>query len=318
MSALPARPRVGVHCSADYEEHDTGYGHPESATRYCVLRKALEKLPPEIVRLDRPRAATVDDVMLAHEPAYHAAALRDIRAGLGCLSTGDTSVCEESYLVALQASGALLGVTDAVMAGTVDRAFCAVRPPGHHATATRGMGFCIFNNIAIAARHLQARHGIRRVAIIDWDVHHGNGTEAIFIEDPNVLYVSLHQEHIYPFTGAANNRGQGRGEGANLNIPLPYRSGGDTALAAWDALITPAIDAFQPNFLLISAGFDTRTGDPIGGLEWTDETFAAMTRRCVAAAQRWCAGRMVSVLEGGYHPPGLAAAAVAHVMAMAE
>ena len=315
---MNAQSKTGVHFDACYERHDTGYGHPESAARYRVLCQALAGLPPEITRLERARSATSEDVLLVHDPRYHATALGDIQDGCDCLSTGDTAVCRDSYMVALEACGALLGAADAVMAGTVKRAFCAARPPGHHANATRGMGFCVFNNIAIAARHLQHRHGLKRLAIIDWDVHHGNGTEEIFYEDPDVLYVSLHQVGIYPGTGAAGRRGYGPGEGANLNIPLPYRSGGDIALAAWDALITPAIDAFRPEFLLISAGFDARTGDPIGGLEWTDETFAAMTRRCVAAAGRWCAGRLVSVLEGGYNPNGLASAAVAHVLALAE
>jgi acetoin utilization deacetylase AcuC-like enzyme len=202
------------------------------------------------------------------------------------------------------------------MAGDVSSAFCAVRPPGHHATATRGMGFCIFNHVAIAARYLQSRHGLQRVAIIDWDVHHGNGTEAIFIEDPSVLYISLHENGIYPYTGAAEERGQGAGMGANLNIPLPPHSDGETALKEWNAQITHAIDAFKPDFLLISAGFDARAGDPVGGLRWTDDTFAEMTRRCVAMAEKHCGGKIVSVLEGGYNPTGLASASAAHVRAL--
>ncbi|MCX6875117.1 MAG: histone deacetylase [Verrucomicrobia bacterium] len=207
---------------------------------------------------------------------------------------------------------------DAVMAGEIAAAFCAVRPPGHHATATRGMGFCVFNHVAVAARYLQARHGLGRIAIIDWDVHHGNGTEEIFIGNPNVLYVSLHEQNIYPHTGTASQRGRGPGLGMNLNIPLPGNSDGAVALAAWDAQVAPAIQAFEPEFLLISAGFDARIGDPIGGLRWSDETFAEMTRRCVEYAERWSQGRLVSVLEGGYHPQGLAAAAVAHVLALGQ
>ena len=219
--------------------------------------------------------------------------------------------------MALEASGAVLAAVDAVMRGEVSSAFCAVRPPGHHATATKGMGFCIFNHVAIAARYLQQRHGLQRVAIIDWDVHHGNGTEAIFIEDPTVLYISLHEQDIYPHTGPATERGQGGGRGQHAEHPAARQTpDGDLALKAWDEQITPAIDAFQPDFLLISAGFDARVDDPIGGLRWTDETFAAMTRRCVALAEKWCGGRIVSVLEGGYNPQGLASAAVAHVMAL--
>jgi acetoin utilization deacetylase AcuC-like enzyme len=307
---------AGVHFDSDYERHDTGPGHPESAQRYRVLRHALEQLPGHVVRLPRGRRATVGEILLVHEAHYHDVVYRDTETFADYLRTGDTAICEASYDVALEACGALLSALDAVMAGTVNGAFCAVRPPGHHATANRGMGFCIFNHVAVGARYLQQRHGLRRVAIIDWDVHHGNGTEEIFIADPDVLYVSLHEANIYPYTGGGSVRGNGAGEGANLNLPLPHGSGGEAALAAWDEFATPLLDRFQPEFLLVSAGFDARAGDPIGGLEWDDETFAAMTRRCLEVADKWCGGRVVSVLEGGYDPEGLASAAVAHVMAL--
>lgn len=313
---MTAMRTVGVHYDADYERHDTGPGHPESAHRYQVLRRALEQLPPEVVRLSRGRRATVGEILMVHDPSYHDVVYRDTETFADFLRTGDTAICEDSYDVALEACGALLTALDTVMAGGVDGAFCAVRPPGHHATANRGMGFCVFNHIAVGARYLQRSLGIGRVAIIDWDVHHGNGTEDIFIGDPSVLYVSLHEENIYPYTGSASVRGRGDGLGTNLNVPLPRGSGGEVALAAWDERITPAVDAFKPEFLLVSAGFDARLGDPIGGLEWSDETFAAMTRRTVALARRWCHGRVVSVLEGGYDPAGLAAAALAHVGAL--
>lgn len=306
---------AGIHFDAVYEKHDTGPQHPESAARYRVLEAALNALPAEFVRLPG-RRARVSEILMAHEHYYHDLVYRDVESFADQLRTGDTAICEESYDVALEATGAVLEAVDAVMRGGISSAFCAVRPPGHHASATRGMGFCIFNHVAIAARYLQQRHGLQRVAILDWDVHHGNGTEAIFLEDPSVLYLSLHEKDIYPHTGPASERGRGKGEGATLNIPLPGGSDGDFALTAWDAQITPALDAFQPEFLLISAGFDARAGDPIGGLRWSDETFAAMTRRCVAQAEKWCGGRIVSVLEGGYNPEGLASAAVAHVKAL--
>ncbi|MCU0777275.1 MAG: histone deacetylase [Akkermansiaceae bacterium] len=307
--------KTGVHYSAEYEKHDTGPYHPESAARYRALRAALEDLPPEVVRL-RGRRAAVAEILLAHEHYYHDLVYRDVEGFAHQLRTGDTAICEESYDVALEACGAVLAAADAVMAGDVTSAFCAVRPPGHHASAARGMGFCIFNHVAVAARYLQSRHKLQRVAIIDWDVHHGNGTEAIFIEDPTVFYISLHERDIYPYTGAASERGQGAGQGTNLNIPLPGASMGETALEAWDRQITAAIDGFKPDFLLISAGFDARAGDPIGGLRWSDETFAEMTRRCVAMAGKHCGGKIVSVLEGGYNPAGLASAAIAHVTAL--
>lgn len=313
MSQKPAT--IGVHCDACYERHDTGPGHPESAVRYRVLREALAGLPPEIVRLPR-RTATVAEILLAHESYYRDVVFRDVEEFADVLRTGDTAICAESYDVALEATGAVLAAVDAVMAGEISRAFCAVRPPGHHASAGRGMGFCIFNHVAVAANYLRENHGLQRIAIVDWDVHHGNGTEAIFAEDPDIFYVSLHESGSYPHTGPADFRGSGAGVGANLNLPLPHGSNGDLALAAWDEIAGPALDAFRPEFVLVSAGFDARERDPLGGLNWTDETFAALTRRVVALAETHAAGRLVSVLEGGYNPPGLASAALAHVRAL--
>lgn len=307
--------RTGVHYSAAYERHDTGVCHPESPERYRALTAALEELPDRVVRLPG-RRATVHEILLAHEYYYHDLVYRDAETFADQLRTGDTAICEESYDVAMEASGAVLAAVDAVMRGEVTRAFCAVRPPGHHATASRGMGFCIFNHVAIAARYLQSRHGLKRIAIADWDVHHGNGTEDIFLRDPDVLYVSLHEQGLYPYTGAAAERGQEEGEGFTLNLPLPAGSEGSTALHLWDEFAGPAIDAFRPEFLLVSAGFDAHKSDPMGGLNWTDETFAALTKRCTALADRWCGGRMVSVLEGGYDPAALASSATGHVLAL--
>jgi acetoin utilization deacetylase AcuC-like enzyme len=315
MSQKPAT--IGVHYDACYERHDTGPGHPESAARYRVLREALAGLPPEIVRLPR-RSATVAEILLAHDSYYRDVVFRDVEEFADVLRTGDTAICAESYDVALEATGAVLAAVDAVMAGEISRAFCAIRPPGHHATANRGMGFCIFNHVAIAANYLRKNHGLRRIAIIDWDVHHGNGTEAIFAEDPDVFYLSLHENGSYPHTGPADFQGSGPGLGTTLNLPLPHGSKGELALAAWDEVAGPALDAFRPEFVLVSAGFDAREHDPLGGLNWTDEIFAALTRRTVALAETHAAGRLVSALEGGYNPQGLASAAIAHVMALAS
>lgn len=307
--------RTGVHFHESYEKHDTGPWHPESAERYRVLRAALEELPKDVLMIPG-RIAEVAEVLLAHEAWYHDIVYQDVESFADRLRTGDTAICEHSYEIARAATGAMLSCVDAVMAGRVDHAFCAVRPPGHHATATRGMGFCIFNHVAIAARYLQKKHGLKKIAIIDWDVHHGNGTEEIFLEDPDVYYVSLHEDGIYPFTGHARQRGTGKGTGTNLNLPLPSASDGKLALDTWDRHISPELDAFAPEFLLISAGFDARENDPIGGLKWTDETYSQMTQRSLVLAKKHCAGKLVSILEGGYHPPGLASATMAHIMAL--
>lgn len=307
--------QVGIHYDAIYERHDTGPDHPESIHRYQVLTKALSALPGDFIRQPR-RTAEISEILLAHEHYYHDLVYQDVESFAHKLRSGDTAICEESYDVAREATGAMLEAVDAVMQGRINSAFCAVRPPGHHATATRGMGFCIFNHVAIAAKYLQQRHALKRIAIIDWDVHHGNGTEDIFIEDPSVFYISLHEDGIYPGSGPACERGRGKGEGYNLNLPLKHGSDGKIALEAWDTQITPALDAFQPEFILISAGFDARVDDPIGGLAWSDDTFVAMTQRCLDLANRHAQGRIVSILEGGYNPAGLASAAVAHVKAL--
>lgn len=306
---------VGVHYDSCYQRHDTGPGHPESATRYEVLKAALETLPTHFKRV-AGRKALVPEILLVHEHYYHDVVYRDVETFADKLRTGDTAICEESYDVALEATGAVLAAADTVMSGDLQSVFCAVRPPGHHATSARGMGFCIFNHVAVAARYLQSKHGVAKVAIIDWDVHHGNGTEAIFIEDPSVLYISLHEENMYPYTGYASERGKGAGLGFNLNIPLPGNTDGNLALREWTAQLEPAVNAFRPDFILISAGFDARVDDPIGGLRWTDETFHEMTRRVKALASKWSHGRVISVLEGGYNPAGLSSAAMAHVRAL--
>jgi acetoin utilization deacetylase AcuC-like enzyme len=210
----------------------------------------------------------------------------------------------------------VLAAVEAVMAGEITNAFAAVRPPGHHASAEQGMGFCLYNHVAVAARHLQAAHGLQRVLIADWDVHHGNGTQAIFAADPTVLFCSTHQAPHYPGTGAREERGTGAGEGFSLHVPLPAGSDGAAVLAAWRQELLPAAEAFAPEFVLISAGFDGRAGDPLGDFRLQDGDFATLTRLLMAVAQRHAGGRLVSVLEGGYDLPGLAAAAAAHVGAL--
>lgn len=308
--------RIAVHYDPDYERHDTGAGHPESILRYRTLCATLDQRPEDIARFESQRCATMEQLQYVHHASYVDLVYRDCETFADVLRTGDTALCEESYDVALHATGAALDACDAVMRGQYDAIFCATRPPGHHATANQGMGFCIFNHVAIAARYLQEKHGLKRIAIIDWDVHHGNGTEAIFLENPDVFYASLHEDHIYPFTGASATRGTGAGLGTTLNLPLPHGSTGKIALEQWDKDLTPALEHFAPEFLLLSAGFDARIDDPIGGLCWDDETFAAMTRRSREIADRFAQGRIVSILEGGYHPQGLASAALAHLMAL--
>ncbi len=297
-----------------YQQHDPGPGHPESIQRHVAITKALTAA--DLVAKTHaitPRAATVDELALCHERAYIATAKHDVESGLDDLSTGDTSICLRSYDVAINAVGGVLNAVDVVYAGKVRNAFCAVRPPGHHARPAQGMGFCLFNNIAIAARHAQQVHGAQKVAIIDWDVHHGNGTQDIFYEDGSVLFASTHQSPLYPFTGHADETGRGKGKGSTLNFPFPARTGMSVIGAAFTDRLLPAIETFKPDLILISAGFDSRIDDPLGQFRLTDDDFIALTKLLLEAAATHCQNRLISILEGGYNLTGLASAVTAHV-----
>lgn len=311
----PARShRTGLLLDAVFRSHDTGPGHPECPDRYKVIMAALEKA--DLVGQTEPiesRAATDDAVLLCHEQAYLEIVKRDIAAGREDLTTGDTAISRASLDVAMRAVGGVMNAVDAVMTGTLRNAFCAVRPPGHHARPAQGMGFCLFNNIAIGARHAQKKHGAEKVLIVDWDVHHGNGTQDIFYEDGSVLFFSSHQHPWYPFTGEAEETGGGKGKNCTMNCPLPAGSGmKEIGSAVLDKLL-PVAAKFRPDLVMISAGFDSRAGDPLGRFQLTDADFASLTKHLMDFAHSYCGGRIVSVLEGGYNLGGLASGVKAHL-----
>jgi acetoin utilization deacetylase AcuC-like enzyme len=255
-------------------------------------------------------------LLRCHTPLYLRRVREDMLAGREQLSTGDTAIGLASERTARLAAGGVLAAVEAVMAGRVRNAFAVVRPPGHHAGPSRGMGFCLYNNVAIAARHLQAVHGVQKVLIADWDVHHGNGTQEIFWRDPSVLFFSSHQAPLYPGTGSRRERGEGAGEGFTWNCPLPAGTSGGELLAAWRAELLPLAEAFAPDFVLVSAGFDSRAGDPLGDFQLLDGDFASLTELLLGIAADHAQGRLVSTLEGGYDLPGLASAAAAHVASL--
>jgi acetoin utilization deacetylase AcuC-like enzyme len=298
------------------DAHDPGAGHPECPARLAVIRRALEPLVArqELVVLDH-RDATVEELRLVHDPDYVELVRSEIAEGRLVLSTGDTELGPPTWAAALSAVGAVLGALEAVVAGRAKNAFCAVRPPGHHATATQGMGFCVFNNVAVAARQAQ-RLGLGRILIVDFDVHHGNGTQAIFYRDPSVFYFSTHLSPHYPGTGLEHEIGEGPGRGTTLNRPLPHLAGRAEILGAFEQDLVPAAARFRPELVLVSAGFDSRLGDRLGGFTLTDQDFFDLTRLLCAIAAEHAEGRLVSVLEGGYDLRGLGAAVRAHVGAL--
>jgi len=306
--------RTGLAFDPIFREHLTGEDHPEAPERLSALMDAF--IASGLINLMLPleaRDATEDDLRRCHSPHYLHLARRDIQRGHSQLSTGDTAICPASWEVACRSAGAVLSAIDAVFAGRCRNAFCAVRPPGHHATREAGMGFCVFNNVAVGARYAQSRHGVGRVVIVDWDVHHGNGTQDIFYEDGSVFYFSIHQSPWYPGTGDADETGHGSGRGATLNVPLFAGAGRAEVFAAFEEQLLPAMETFRPQLVLISAGFDSRLHDPLGMLRLTDQDFADLTRQMLELADRHADGRLVSVLEGGYDLHGLASAAKAHV-----
>jgi acetoin utilization deacetylase AcuC-like enzyme len=301
-----------------YRQHLAGrYEHPERPERYDAVVRALEKsgMMHDLMRIPS-RAVSEDELLLCHTPEYLRTARRDVESGRPFLSTGDTDIGPESWEVAERAAGGVLNALDAVT-GAARNAFCAVRPPGHHANAARGMGFCLFNNIAIAARYAQRNYGIERASIIDWDVHHGNGTQDLFYSDPSVFFFSTHQWPLYPGTGRANETGEGAGEGTTMNFPFPAGSGRAEILGAVRNALMPAMRNFRPQLVLISAGFDSRIGDLLGQFTLTDQDFADLTQAVMEIADAYASGRIVSVLEGGYNLSGLASASLRHVEALA-
>ncbi len=302
-----------------YKKHETAWDHPEAPERIDALIDAFaaSSLAGTTLRLS-PREATFDEVCRAHDPRYVETVLAAIRSGARWLAEGDVSVCHRSADIALLAAGGVLEAVDHVLEGAASNAFCAVRPPGHHASANRAMGFCIFNNVAVAARHAQAAHGVERVAILDWDVHHGNGTQDIFYKDGTVLFCSTHQTPWYPGTGAMEETGEGPGMGLTINRPFRAGAGMMEVGGAFRRDFLPAILQFQPQLIILSAGFDSRIGDPLGEFRLTVANFGELTRLVLGAAAKVCGGRVVSVLEGGYSLPGLAAAATAHFRELAE
>jgi acetoin utilization deacetylase AcuC-like enzyme len=264
------------------------------------------------------RIATDDELALVHVRRYIELVEREVAQDRGQLSTGDTDICAESAEIARRAAGCVLSAVDAVFSGEIVNAFCAVRPPGHHANATHGMGFCLFNNVAIATRYAQRRHGAERVVIADWDVHHGNGTQDIFYEDGSVLFFSTHQSPWYPGTGDVLERGEGAGMGKTINCPFPAGTAGPKILGAFREQLLPAARAFHPDLVLLSAGFDSRVDDPLGHFLLADADFRDLTAMMRELADECCNGRLVSVLEGGYNLEGLGLAAAAHVRALAS
>ena len=299
---------------SDCGRHDTGWGHPEHVGRLRAIPRALREdadLFHALVHIEG-RHATPEELALAHAPSY-IDQVRAIAAGGGGRLDADTVISEGSWDAATAGAGCVLDGVDMAFDGRAVRSFSAVRPPGHHALAARGMGFCLFGNVAIAAHYARQRHGIERVLIVDWDVHHGNGTQALVERERDIRFVSMHQWPWYPGTGAADDRGPLR---SIWNVPMPASQPRERYVDAWTRAIDAATDGWTPDLLLVSAGFDSLAGDPLGAFTLEIDDFVTMTRDLVARAESWCDGRIVSALEGGYAPDRMAAAAVAHLKAL--
>ncbi len=290
--------------------HDTGPGHAETPQRLAAVVAALKAAP---LALDWRQAplATRGQLLRAHAPVLLQAVL-ETRPEERILLDPDTVLSPDSAEAALRAAGAVVAAVDAVMRGEARRAFCAVRPPGHHATHDAVMGFCLFNSVAVGALHALDAHGLERVAIVDFDVHHGNGTQAIFEQDPRVLFASSHQSPLYPGTGARSESGVGN----IVNAPLPPDAGSAEFRAAWADTLLPAVDAFRPQLLLVSAGFDAHRRDPLAQLRVETQDYGWITHQLTRLADRHCGGRLVSSLEGGYDLQALADSTLEHVAAL--
>ena len=284
-----------------YLKHDTGPNHPENSARIINTIKHLRSANCwQKLDIKKPRAATVTEVSAIHSTSQIEQVAEIARSGGGYLDP-DTYVSSDSYEAALNAAGAPLTAIDLIMDKKADNAFCLVRPPGHHATPEKGMGFCLFNNVAIAAKYIQSRYSLDRIVIIDWDVHHGNGTQDAFYDDPSVMYFSMHRYPFYPGTGAEEETGKDSGSGFTINIPLSYNTEPQEYLKFFEEILEKRIKPFKPQFILISSGFDAYRLDPISGLSLEASDYNKLTKLTQNIAKDCCDGSIVSCLEGGYH-----------------
>ncbi len=290
---------TGIVTDDAFLAHDTGPGHPERPDRLRAVGRLLESGPREDLVSIPARDATVEELAAVHESEHVERVARTANLPHHAFDA-DTPTGPQSYAAARRAAGGLLALVDAVVEGKVRNGFAFVRPPGHHAERDRPMGFCLFNNVAVAAAHLRRRHRLDRVLVVDWDVHHGNGTQHTFYRDPSVMFVSSHQYPFYPGTGGADEVGSGEGEGFTLNLPFPGGYGDAEYVEAYLEVVEPVARAFRPDFILVSAGFDAHRRDPLAGMEVTEEGFAALARMCLRVAHDVAGDRLVAVLEGGY------------------
>ena len=296
--------RTGIIVDTRYQEHDPGRHHPERPARIGTLLSSLETYQRAGLRRLDPRPASPEEIALIHDTAH----IGRVAATAGhehYAFDADTHVSALSYETACLATGGLLKIIEAVMEREVDNGFALVRPPGHHAERNRAMGFCLFNSAAIGAQYLREKFGLKRVLVMDWDLHHGNGTQHCFYNDPGVLYVSTHQYPYYPGTGAAEDVGQGSGAGYTVNLPVPAGWGDTEYRHLCQKIVEPICRQFEPEFVLISAGFDAHVRDPLGGLSMTEEGFGGLARSLLRVARDHCQGRCAALLEGGYDLEGL-------------
>jgi acetoin utilization deacetylase AcuC-like enzyme len=296
-------------------KHDTGGRHVETADRLRSVGARLDKAGLAKKCTAGTYKPLSEDAVARLHAAKQIQSVKQTAAHGGGNLDGDTVVSADSFTVALAASGACVAAVDAVLKGADHTALCLVRPPGHHATPTRSMGFCLFNNVALAAHHAKRAHGLTRVLVVDWDVHHGNGTQDIFYEDPEVMFFSIHRYgmRFYPGTGAAAETGRGKGEGYTLNVPVRFGTSRKDYHAAFDKALEKAADKIRPELVLVSAGFDAHAKDPIGSLGLETEDFTALTKKVLAVAKAHAKGRLVSCLEGGYHLGALAEGVQTHL-----
>jgi len=298
-------------------EHDTGPDHPERPERLSAVMAHLKTLPwYQDLKHVSPRTAELNWVQAVHTLDYIQRVEETCRQGQRQLDSPDVGISKNSYEIALLACGGALQMADEIIAGNIQNGFGLLRPPGHHAETEQAMGFCLFNNIAITAKYLQTKHRLNKILILDWDVHHGNGTQHTFEEDPSVLYVSLHEYPFYPGTGSAGEAGIGRGQGATLNFPMPAGSGDMDYQVIFTDEILPKLHEFKPEVILISAGFDAHNKDPLADIRLTAGCYGWMTARLMEIAERYSGGRIISLLEGGYHLEALSLSVEQHLLSL--